>query len=101
MRSPDWDELLLDLSEQGIITEIFMGENPDEDVIAFDWEKLKEYDETIYQVFWDVHQAEVQAALGSLVEQGLLDERLDSDGEIWYSVPDDVRQAIEDGRLFE
>ena len=95
----DWDLIIADLSERGIISDVIMGDDPEDDMIMFDWVKLKEYDEQVYEIFWEAHTNHVNEALADLVEEGLLNERLDENGDILYSLPEDIQKGIEYGTI--
>lgn len=88
----DNDELMLEWSEAGIITNVTFDDTGEIESYDIDWDRFREYDPIVADYFWQAHLQEVGEALQNLTDQGLLDmyfvEREDGTIEEAYRVSD-------------
>lgn len=98
-----FDEILLDMSERGVVKNFVLGETPDLDMIEIDWERLMLEFPEWYETFWQAHMETVRDGLAQMVEDGYLESHLDMNpdsetyGEVVYRVTELGALLAEEG----
>lgn len=98
-----FDEVMLEMSERGVIKNFVLGDTPDLDMIEIDWERLMIEFPEWYETFWEAHMQTVKDGLMQMVEDGYLESDIDMDpnsenyGEVVYRVTEKGAMLAEEG----
>jgi hypothetical protein len=97
----DLDDVILELSEAGIVKNFTVDDEGNVDRYDIDWDLFRQLHPTMAEFFWEAHLEEVGQVISELADEGFIEmvvvENEDGTIEEGYRVPDDIRKELENG----